>query len=248
MSCARFIAFLQSQITAQVMHIVMQTSTTISPSTAPRPTGTPAPAPAHTPRQTPAATATPTNTPLPRLLFLLNNLLPLRRSFLLPPPVASLFIVFANSQRTAQLLTLLDLRLRQLVYLVALQSPRTRTASVTRLLGFEFLAQSGALVVDGVFVNPIRKKKVKSISKALRIAIAKTSLHPQQCGGQENSLFLLQPISQFKHFHFNLAFPLVLDYPLVWLALAVLEVFDCARVRRGVVAGFEVCAVALDVA
>ena len=40
----------------------------------------------------------------------------------------------------------------------------------------------------------------------------------------------------------------MLDYPLVWLALAVLEVFDGARVRRGGVAGFEVCAVALHVA
>jgi len=40
----------------------------------------------------------------------------------------------------------------------------------------------------------------------------------------------------------------VLDDPLVWLALAVLEVFHCARVRSSVVAGFEVRAVALDVA
>lgn len=64
----------------------------------------------------------------------------------------------------------------------------------------------------------------------------------------KNSPILFKLISQFKHFHFYLSFPLVLDYPLVWLPLAVLEVFDCARVRRGVVAGFEVCAVALDVA
>ena len=40
----------------------------------------------------------------------------------------------------------------------------------------------------------------------------------------------------------------MLDDSLVWLALAVLKVFDCARVWSGVVAGFEVRAVALDVA
>lgn len=90
---------------------------------------------------------------------LLNNLLPLRRSFLLPPPVASLFIVFANSQRTAQLLTLLDLRLRELVHLVALQASRAVRAAVARLLGFEFLAQGSTLVVDLVLVNSVAQKE-----------------------------------------------------------------------------------------
>lgn len=66
--------------------------------------------------------------------------------------------------------------------------------------------------------------------------------------GTNYSPFLFKLISQFKHFHFYLSFPLVLDYSLVRLTLAVLEVFDCARVGCGVVAGFEVCAVALDVA
>ena len=75
---------------------------------------------------------------------------------------------------------------------------------------------------------------------------AKSGLTVVQAG--RYSPFLFELVPQLEHFHFDLAFALVLDYPLVGLALAVLEVFDGARVRRGVVAGFEVCAVALHVA
>jgi hypothetical protein len=88
-------------------------------------------------------------------------------------------------------------------------------------------------------------EKDKGISAALYLPKVRP-IHSSAV--KKNSPFLLQPIPQFKNFHFYLSLPFVLDYSLVRLALAVLEVFDCARVRRGVVAGFEVRAVALDVA
>lgn len=159
------------------------------PSRAPRATRTPAPTPTHTPRHTPAATATPTNTPLP--LLLLNNLLPLRRPLLLSSPVTTLFIVFADPQRTSQFLALLNLRLRQLVHLVALQSPRAGPASIARLLGFEFLAQSGALVVDVIFVNTVRRKKRYQPSSPSRQKVASTAgrskTHPSSSNLSLNS-------------------------------------------------------------
>ena len=66
--------------------------------------------------------------------------------------MASLFVILTDPKRSSQLLALFDLGFRQLVDLVALQSSRAGPASVARLLGFEFFAQSVALVVYGVFV------------------------------------------------------------------------------------------------
>jgi hypothetical protein len=165
--------------------------------------------------------------------------------------MTALLIVLANPQRAAQFLALFNLGLRQLVHLMTLQTSRARSTSIACLLSFEFLAQSVALVIDRVLVNPVAKAIV-SIQLFLprpSPSLQKSSQRSNPEKGR-NSPLVLQPIPQLKNFHFNLPFPLVLDDSLVRLALAVLEVFDSARrrVRRGVVAGFEVRAVALHVA
>lgn len=67
-----------------------------------------------------------------------------------------LLIILADTQRFAQLLTLLDLRLRQLVHLVALQILRLgSTTTSTRLFCGKFLAQGIAAVVDLVGVESV---------------------------------------------------------------------------------------------
>jgi len=51
-----------------------------------------------------------------------------------------LLVVFPNPQRPPQLLTLLDLRLSQLVHLMALQTLRVGSTSTALLLRFELLS------------------------------------------------------------------------------------------------------------
>lgn len=53
----------------------------------------------------------------------------IKLSLFLSPPVTTFLIVLADAQSFAQLLTLINLRPCQLVDLMALQSPRTRSTA-----------------------------------------------------------------------------------------------------------------------
>lgn len=73
--------------------------------------------------------------------------------------MTALLIIFPNAQRAPQLLALFDLRLSQLMDLMALEFLRVRASNTAtaaaRLLRLEFLAQGIALVVDCVFVESV---------------------------------------------------------------------------------------------
>lgn len=70
--------------------------------------------------------------------------------------MTAFLVVFGNSQRTSQLLALVDLGLCQFVHLMGLEVLRIRsTASGTCLFCLELLTESIALIVDLIFINPV---------------------------------------------------------------------------------------------
>lgn len=75
-------------------------------------------------------------------------------SLLLPLPVAAFLIVPTDTQRLPQLLTLLNLRFGQLMYLMALQMFGVRATALSRLLIRELLPQSVAAVVYFIRIDP----------------------------------------------------------------------------------------------
>ena len=63
------------------------------------------------------------------------------RLVLLPPPVTPLFVIIPDTQRTPQLLGFLNLRLGELVDLMAFQAPGVGSRTLcARLFLFEFVA------------------------------------------------------------------------------------------------------------
>jgi hypothetical protein len=60
--------------------------------------------------------------------------------------------------------------------------------------------------------------------------------------------FIFQEISQLEDFDFDLSLPIVLEDLLVWLSLPMLQAVEVGRVWLALIAGSQVCQIALDVA
>lgn len=69
--------------------------------------------------------------------------------------MTALFIVFTDAQGPPEVLAFLDLRLRQLMYLMRLQPSSIRPTTIRScLFRFKLFTQCVAQVIDLVFIDP----------------------------------------------------------------------------------------------
>jgi hypothetical protein len=63
-----------------------------------------------------------------------------------------------------------------------------------------------------------------------------------------NVPFIFESVSELKYFYFNISFSIMLEDFFVRLPLSVLQAVEVGRIRFALIAGFEVCEVALYIA